>query len=164
MPLLTELYRPSLMLLTDFPDQRELLMADFDGRIGTAVEELVRYSSPVIFMRRTVTRDHRMNGQDFHEGDKTVLYYWSANQDETVFADPERLDITRSPPAHPARTLPPEASLPPVPNSHLRTIRNGSLTSTRPRRHQITAPDNSLQKSHTHVTFIRLPRRTRVYI
>ena len=78
----------SLTLLTDFPDQRELLMADFDGRIGTAVEELVRYSSPVIFMRRTVTRDHRMNGHDFHEGDKAVLYYWSANQDETVFADP----------------------------------------------------------------------------
>jgi cytochrome P450 len=90
----------SLMLLTDFPDQRELLMAGFDGRIGTAVEELVRYSSPVIFMRRTVTRDHRMNGQDFHEGDKAVLYYWSANQDETVFADPARLDITRSPNPH----------------------------------------------------------------
>ena len=43
----------SLTLLTDFPDQRELLMADFDGRIGTAVEELVRYSSPVMFMRRS---------------------------------------------------------------------------------------------------------------
>jgi cytochrome P450 len=90
----------SLTLLTDFPDQRELLMADFDGRIGAAVEELVRYSSPVIFMRRTVTRDHRMNGHDYREGDKTVLYYWSANQDETVFADPARLDITRSPNPH----------------------------------------------------------------
>jgi cytochrome P450 len=54
----------------------------------------------VIFMRRTVTRDHRMNGHDFHEGDKAVLYYWSANQDETVFADPARLDITRSPNPH----------------------------------------------------------------
>ncbi len=90
----------SLTLLTDFPGQRELLMADFDGRIGTAVEELVRYSSPVIFMRRTVTRDHRMNGHDYHEGDKAVLYYWSANQDETVFADPARLDLTRSPNPH----------------------------------------------------------------
>ena len=90
----------SLTLLTDFPDQRELLMADFDGRIGAAVEELVRYSSPVIFMRRTVTRDHHMNGHDYREGDKTVLYYWSANQDETVFADPARLDITRSPNPH----------------------------------------------------------------
>jgi methyl-branched lipid omega-hydroxylase len=90
----------ALSLLTDFPRQRELLMADFDGRIGDAVEEIVRYSSPVIFMRRTVTRDHRMNGHDYHEGDKTVLYYWSANQDESVFADPGRLDITRSPNPH----------------------------------------------------------------
>jgi methyl-branched lipid omega-hydroxylase len=90
----------SLTLLTDFPDQRELLMADFDGRIDTAVEELVRYSSPVIFMRRTVTRDHHMNGHDYREGDKAVLYYWSANQDETVFADPARLDLTRSPNPH----------------------------------------------------------------
>src|SRR5262244_1478147 len=90
----------SLTLLTDFPGQRELLMADFDGRIGTAVEELVRYTSPVIFMRRTVTRDHSMNGHDYREGDKTVLYYWSANQDESVFADPARLDITRSPNPH----------------------------------------------------------------
>jgi methyl-branched lipid omega-hydroxylase len=90
----------SLVLLTDFPDQRELLMADFDGRLGTAVEELVRYSTPVIFMRRTVTRDHRLNGHDYREGDKTVLYYWSANQDESVFADPLRLDITRAPNPH----------------------------------------------------------------
>jgi methyl-branched lipid omega-hydroxylase len=90
----------SLTLLTDFPGQRELLMADFDGRIGTAVEELVRYSSPVMFMRRTVTRDHRMNGHDYHEGDKAVLFYWSANRDETVFADPGRLDLTRSPNPH----------------------------------------------------------------
>jgi methyl-branched lipid omega-hydroxylase len=90
----------SLTLLTDFPGQRELLMADFDGRIGGAVEEIVRYSSPVIFMRRTVTRDHRMNGHDYREGDKAVLFYWSANQDETVFTDPARLDITRSPNPH----------------------------------------------------------------
>jgi methyl-branched lipid omega-hydroxylase len=90
----------SLVLLTDFPDQRELLMAGFDGRLGTAVEELVRYSTPVIFMRRTVTRDHRMNGHGYREGDKTVLYYWSANQDESVFTDPLRLDITRAPNPH----------------------------------------------------------------
>jgi methyl-branched lipid omega-hydroxylase len=90
----------SLVLLTDFPGQRELLMADLDGRIGAAVEELVRYSSPVIFMRRTVTRDHRLNGHDYREGDKTVLYYWSANQDESVFTDPLRLDLSRSPNPH----------------------------------------------------------------
>ena len=89
------------MLLTDFPDQRELLLADFDGRIGDrGGGDSSATASPVIFMRRTVTRDHRMNGHDFHEGDKAVLYYWSANQDETVFADPARLDITRSPNPH----------------------------------------------------------------
>jgi methyl-branched lipid omega-hydroxylase len=90
----------ALTLLTDFPDQRELLMTDFDGRIGGAVEEIVRYASPVMYMRRTVTQDYRMNGHDYHRGDKTVLLYWSANQDETMFADPARLDITRSPNPH----------------------------------------------------------------
>ena len=90
----------SLVLLTDFPEQRELLLADIDGRIGGAVEEIVRYASPVMFMRRTVTRDYQMNGHDYREGDKAVLFYWSANQDETVFTDPARFDITRSPNPH----------------------------------------------------------------
>jgi cytochrome P450 len=90
----------ALMLLTDYPEQRELLLADFEGRIEGAVEEIVRYSSPVIFMRRTLTRDYTMNGHDYREGDKAVLYYYSANRDETVFTDPERFDITRSPNPH----------------------------------------------------------------
>jgi cytochrome P450 len=90
----------ALMLLTEFPEQRALLLADIDGRLGGAVEEIVRYSSPVIFMRRTLTRDYAMNGQDYREGDKAVLYYYSANRDETVFPDPERFDITRIPNPH----------------------------------------------------------------
>jgi cytochrome P450 len=90
----------ALVLLTEFPEQRDLLVADLDGRLEGAVEEIVRYASPVMFMRRTVTRDHRMNGHDYHEGDKAVLFYWSANQDESVFAYPARLDITRSPNPH----------------------------------------------------------------
>jgi cytochrome P450 len=90
----------SLVLLTDFPQQRELLLADLDGRLPGAVEEIVRYASPVMFMRRTLTRDYRMNGHDYHEGDKTILFYWSANQDETVFTDPAQFDITRSPNPH----------------------------------------------------------------
>jgi cytochrome P450 len=90
----------ALMLLTEFPEQRALLLADLEGRMGGAVEEIVRYSSPVIFMRRTLTRDYTMNGQDYHEGDKAVLFYYSANRDEAVFADPERFDITRSPNPH----------------------------------------------------------------
>jgi cytochrome P450 len=90
----------ALVLLTDFPEQRELLLADVNGRLGGAVEEIVRYASPVMFMRRTVTRDHRMNGHDYHEGDKAVLFYWSANRDESVFTGPARFDITRSPNPH----------------------------------------------------------------
>jgi cytochrome P450 len=90
----------SLLLLTEHPAQRALLLDGFEGRIGGAVEEIVRYASPVMFMRRTLTRDYTMNGHAYREGDKTVLFYWSANQDETVFADPARFDITRSPNPH----------------------------------------------------------------
>jgi methyl-branched lipid omega-hydroxylase len=90
----------ALMLLTEFPDQRELLLGDFENRIEGAVEEIVRYASPVLFMRRTVTRDYTMNGQAYREGDKLVLYYYSANRDEAVFAGPGTFDITRSPNPH----------------------------------------------------------------
>jgi cytochrome P450 len=90
----------SLCLLTDHPDQRELLLADFEGRIGPAVEEIVRYASPVIWMRRTLLSDTVMNGHAYHEGDRAVLFYQAANRDKSVFADPERFDITRSPNPH----------------------------------------------------------------
>jgi methyl-branched lipid omega-hydroxylase len=90
----------ALMLLTEYPDQRALLLADLDSRLEGAVEEIVRYASPVLFMRRTLTRDYSMNGQDYREGDKTVLYYYSANRDEAVYANPERFDITRAPNPH----------------------------------------------------------------
>ena len=90
----------SLVLLTEHPTQRALLLDAFEDRISGAVEEIVRYASPVMFMRRTLTRDYTMNGHTYREGDKTALYYWSANQDEAVFADPARFDITRSPNPH----------------------------------------------------------------
>jgi cytochrome P450 len=90
----------ALMLFTEFPDQRALLLADMDGLIDGAVEEVVRYASPVVFMRRTLTRDYTMNGQDYRKDEKAVLYYYAANRDETVFPDPDRFDITRSPNPH----------------------------------------------------------------
>jgi cytochrome P450 len=90
----------ALMLLTENPEQRALLLADLEHRIEPAVEEIVRYASPVLFMRRTLTRDYTMNGQDYREGDKVVLYYYSANRDEAVFPDPDRFDITRAPNPH----------------------------------------------------------------
>jgi cytochrome P450 len=90
----------ALNLLTVHPDQRALLLEDIDGRLPAAVEEVVRYVSPVMWMRRSVTRDCQLNGNDFREGDKLVLFYWSGNRDEAVFTDSERFDITRSPNPH----------------------------------------------------------------
>jgi cytochrome P450 len=90
----------ALNLLTEHPDQRAMLLADIDGRIGAATEEIVRYVSPVIWMRRSVTRDCTLNGHDFREGDKAVLFYWAANRDESAFGEPEKFDITRSPNPH----------------------------------------------------------------
>jgi cytochrome P450 len=90
----------ALLLLTDHPEQRTLLLADFEARIPGAVEEIVRVASPVMFMRRTLTQDYTMNGQDYRAGDKVGLFYWSANRDDAVFADPARFDITRSPNPH----------------------------------------------------------------
>jgi cytochrome P450 len=90
----------SLDLFTRNPDQREVLLADIEGRLPGAVDEIVRYVSPVIWMRRSVTRDCTLNGQDYREGDKVVLFYWAANRDELVFADPGSFDITRSPNPH----------------------------------------------------------------
>ncbi|GLY89823.1 cytochrome P450 [Actinoallomurus iriomotensis] len=89
-----------LKLFTVHPDQRELLLADFEARLPGAVEEIVRYASPVIWMRRTATRDTELNGQEFKAGDKLLLYYWSGNRDESVFTDPDKFDITRDPNPH----------------------------------------------------------------
>jgi len=89
-----------LKLFTDNPGQRDLLLEDFDGRIGGAVEEIVRVSTPVISFRRNLTRDHEMNGHTYRKGDKVMLFYNSANRDETVFEDPDTFDITRSPNPH----------------------------------------------------------------
>jgi methyl-branched lipid omega-hydroxylase len=90
----------ALVLLTEHPDQRELLLGDFEARIGPAVEEIVRYVSPVIWMRRTLTQDAVLNGHAFGEGDKVLLLYQAANRDSAVFTDPDRFDITRSPNPH----------------------------------------------------------------
>jgi methyl-branched lipid omega-hydroxylase len=90
----------ALLLLTEHPSQRELLLADLDGRIGPAVEEIVRYVSPVIWMRRTLTADTVLNGHAFATGDKFMLLYQAANRDGAVFDEPDRFDITRSPNPH----------------------------------------------------------------
>ncbi len=90
-----------LHLLTVHPEQRQKWAADFEQVAPSAVEEIVRVASPVIHFRRTVTRDGaRIGDHSFFEGDKVVLWYWSANRDEAVFDEPERFDVTRRPNEH----------------------------------------------------------------
>ncbi|MFD7260292.1 cytochrome P450 [Streptomyces sp. NPDC059874] len=89
-----------LTLLTDHPDQRDLLLSDFEEYADGAVEEMIRHSTPIIQFRRTVVAEHTMEGHLFRPGDKVVLYYASANRDEGVFPDPDAFDITRSPNPH----------------------------------------------------------------
>jgi cytochrome P450 len=89
-----------LKLLTDHPDQRAILLADFDRRIAGTVEEIVRHASPIMQFQRTLTCDHEMNGHTYHKGEKVVLFYLSANRDEEVFAEPNRFDIARKPNPH----------------------------------------------------------------
>ena len=83
--------------LTDHPDQRKTWVEDFSGVAPTAVEEIVRWASPVIHMRRTAARDARIGEVEVAEGDKVVLFYNSANRDEALWEDPYRFDVTRKP-------------------------------------------------------------------
>jgi cholest-4-en-3-one 26-monooxygenase len=76
------------------PDQLDLLYAQPD-LVENAVEEIIRYATPVLHMRRTATRDTEIAGTPVREDDKVVIFYCSANFDETEFPDPLRFDITR---------------------------------------------------------------------
>jgi methyl-branched lipid omega-hydroxylase len=78
-----------------FPAQRQLWQNNFTEVSGRAVEELVRFVSPVMHFRRTATCDTQIAGQPIAEGDKVVLWYVSANRDESVFVKPEELDFQR---------------------------------------------------------------------
>ncbi|MBP5941844.1 cytochrome P450 [Streptomyces acidiscabies] len=90
----------ALVLLTEHPEQRRLLLADFDRYAKGAVEEVLRVSTPINWMRRVAARDCEMNGHRFRKGDRLFLFYWSANRDASVFPDPYRFDITRGSNAH----------------------------------------------------------------
>ena len=87
-------------LLAQYPEQRAIWQNDIDGVTATAVEEIVRYASPVTFMRRTLTTDLTMSGHDFVKGDRVVMLYGAANRDPKAFDDPERFDVLRSPNPH----------------------------------------------------------------
>jgi cytochrome P450 len=86
--------------LTEHPDQRAIWWSDYDAVAPTAVEEIVRFASPVTHMRRTVRQDCELAGQELHEGDKVVMYYPAACRDERAFPEPDRFDVRREPNNH----------------------------------------------------------------
>ncbi|MGB9223103.1 cytochrome P450 [Mycobacterium sp.] len=86
--------------LTDFPDQRAWLMQDLDRRMPMAVEEIVRWATPIMTFRRTAAHDTELGGHQVTEGDKVIMFYSSANMDTALFDHPERLDLSRSPNKH----------------------------------------------------------------
>jgi cytochrome P450 len=89
-----------MQLLFDHPDQRARLMADVDGLLASAIEEMLRVTTPVVYFRRTAIHDVIVRGRAISAGDKVVVFYGSANRDEEVFAEPDAFDVARSPNPH----------------------------------------------------------------
>ena len=90
----------TVQAMTEFPDQRDWLRADFDGRIKTSIEEFIRYASTVMTFRRTAVAETELGGKKIIPGDKVVMMYPSGNYDAEVFADPDRFDLSRDPNPH----------------------------------------------------------------
>jgi cytochrome P450 len=90
----------ALKAFTEFPEQRDWLMQDFEGRIESAANEFVRYASPVMTFRRTAVEDTELGGRAIRAGDKVVMFYSSGNRDAEVFTDPGKFDLSRDPNPH----------------------------------------------------------------
>ena len=88
-----------MLALMEHPAQRELLQRRPE-LIDSAVEEILRYVTPIVCFRRTATQDTEVGGQPIRAGERVLLLYQSANRDESVFSDPEKFDITRDPNPH----------------------------------------------------------------
>jgi cytochrome P450 len=86
--------------LSRYPEARDTWWADFDGVAATAVEEIVRWATPVIFMRRNLKQDVELGDVKMKAGDKVSMWYNSANRDEAKFANPWSFDVTRNPNPH----------------------------------------------------------------
>ncbi len=86
--------------LSRHPDQRAAWQNDVAGMTSGAIEEIVRYATPVIHFRRTATQDTTLRGIDIPEGSKVVMFYESGNRDERRIEDPFRFNLTRSPNEH----------------------------------------------------------------
>ncbi len=89
-----------MLALFEHPDERRRLQENIDALLPTAVEEILRWVSPVIYMRRTAKKDAVVHGVEIKAGDKLALYYGAANRDEDVFADASRFDVAREPNDH----------------------------------------------------------------
>jgi cytochrome P450 len=89
-----------VLALSRYPEQRDKWWSNFDGLTPTAVEEIVRWASPVVYMRRTLTRDFELSGVKMAAGDKATLWYNSANRDESKFGNPWAFDVARDPNPH----------------------------------------------------------------
>jgi methyl-branched lipid omega-hydroxylase len=89
-----------VLALSRYPVQRDKWWSDFEGVTPTAVEEIVRWASPVVYMRRTLTRDIELSGVKMAAGDKATLWYNSANRDDSKFANPWAFDVARDPNPH----------------------------------------------------------------
>ncbi len=90
----------AMRALTTNPDQRALLLEDLDGRLPIAVEEFVRWATPVLTFRRTTTRPVELHSVEIPAGEKVLLFYHSGNRDERAFEQPWRFDVTRDPNHH----------------------------------------------------------------
>ena len=86
-----------VLALMERPDQLERLREGGPGVMDRAVEEIIRWATPIYYFRRTATRDVELGGRRIREGDKVTIWYISANFDEEVFDDPHRFDIGRRP-------------------------------------------------------------------
>lgn len=89
-----------LQLLFDHPDQRTKLIGDLDGLLGSAVEEMLRYCSPVTHFKRTAMQDTVVGGQSIKTGERVVMFYGSANRDEDIFENADTFDVARHPNPH----------------------------------------------------------------
>jgi cytochrome P450 len=85
----------AMLALQEHPEQRDWLLEDFDGRIAQAVEEIVRYASPIIQFTRTAAEDVELNSAQISEGDKVAMFYCSGNRDESRFSDADAFDLSR---------------------------------------------------------------------
>lgn len=90
----------AVLTLFEQPDAKARLIADTAALMPKAVEEFLRYQSPVVFMRRTALQDVRLSEVNIAAGDKVLLYFGAANRDPAVFANPDDFILDRHPNAH----------------------------------------------------------------